>query len=110
MGRAGDIYGQKKIFVSGLVIFTIASFTGGIAPSLLSLVVSRAVQGIGAAMTTVTAFAIFIRIFSEGPERNKALGYLVAVLSGGFAAGAVAGGAFPNFPGGRGVMVLNVAI
>src|SRR2546430_8481016 len=56
MGRAGDIYGQKKIFVGGLVIFTIASFTGGIAPSLLSLIISRSVQGIGAAMTTVTAF------------------------------------------------------
>ncbi|HMB66446.1 MAG TPA: MFS transporter, partial [Candidatus Bathyarchaeia archaeon] len=63
MGRAGDTYGQKKIFVGGLIIFTIASFTGGVAPSLLSLVVSRSIQGIGAAMTTVTAFAIFIRIF-----------------------------------------------
>jgi EmrB/QacA subfamily drug resistance transporter len=110
MGRAGDIYGQKKIFVAGLVIFSIASFTGGIAPSLLSLVVSRAVQGIGAAMTTVTAFAIFIRIFSEGPERNKALGYLVAVVSGGFAAGAVAGGALTTFLGWRWVMFINVPI
>ena len=110
MGRAGDIYGQKKIFVAGLVIFSIASFTGGIAPSLLSLIVSRAVQGIGAAMTTVTAFAIFIRIFSEGPERNKALGYLVAVLSGGFAAGAVAGGALTTFLGWRWVMFINVPI
>src|SRR5256885_3404002 len=107
MGRAGDIYLQKKIFVTGLVIFSIASFTVGIAPSLLSLVVSRAVQGIGAAMTTVTAFAIFIRIFHEGPERNKALGYLVAVLSGGFAAGAVAGGALTTFMGLRWVMFIN---
>src|SRR6266581_3691905 len=110
MGRAGDVYGQKKIFVAGLVIFSIASFTGGIAPSLLSLVVSRAVQGVGAAMTTVTAFAIFIRIFAEGPERNKALGYLVAVLSGGFAAGAVAGGALTTFLGWRWVMFINVPI
>src|SRR2546427_2872046 len=110
MGRAGDTYGQKKIFVGGLIIFTIASFTGGIAPSLLSLVVSRSIQGIGAAMTTVTAFAIFIRIFAEGPERNKALGYLVATLSGGFAAGAVAGGALTTFLGWRWVMFINVPI
>src|SRR5260370_31289931 len=110
MGRGGDIYGKKKIFVGGLIIFTIASFTGGIAPSLLSLVVSRSIQGIGAAMTTVTAFAIFIRIFAEGPERNKALGYLVATLSGGFAAGAVAGGALTTFLGWRGVMFINVPI
>ena len=110
MGRAGDIYGQKKIFISGLIIFTVASFTGGIAQSLLSLIISRSVQGIGAAMTTVTAFAIFIRIFAEGPERNKALGYLVAVLSGGFAAGAIAGGALTTFLNWRWVMFINVPI
>src|SRR5438552_8549762 len=61
-------------------------------------------------MTTVTAFAIFIRIFTEGPERNKALGYLVATLSGGFAAGAVAGGALTTFLGWRWVMFINVPI
>lgn len=110
MGRAGDIYGQKKVFVAGLVIFTIASFTGGVAPSLLSLIISRSVQGIGAAMTTVTAFAIFIRIFPEGPERNKALGYIVAILAGGFAAGAVIGGALTTFLGWRWVMFINIPI
>ena len=87
MGRAGDVYGQKKIFIAGIVLFTIASMAGGLAPSLLILIVFRALQGIGAAMSTVTAFAIFIRIFPEGPQRNKALGVLVAVLSAGFAAG-----------------------
>lgn len=110
MGRAGDVYGQKKIFFAGLVVFTVASFTGGLAPSLLSLVVSRLVQGIGAAMTTVTAFAIFIGLFPEGPERNKAFGYITAVLSGGFAAGAVTGGVLTTFLGWRWVMFVNVPI
>ena len=110
MGRMGDVYGQKRIFVSGLLLFTVASFTGGLAPSLLSLIISRSVQGIGAAMTTVTAFAIFIGLFPEGPERNKALGYLIAVLSGGFAAGAVTGGALTTFLGWRSVMFINVPI
>lgn len=110
MARAGDVYGQKKIFVAGLGVFAVASFAGGLAPSLLSLIVSRLVQGIGAAMTTVTAFAIFIRIFPEGPERNRALGYLIAVLSGGFAAGALAGGAITTFLGWRWVMFINVPI
>jgi len=110
MGRAGDVYGQKKIFIAGLAVFTVASFTGGLAPSLLSLVISRLVQGIGAAMTTVTAFAIFIGLYPEGPQRNKAMGYLVAVLSGGFAAGATAGGVLTTFLGWRSVMFVNVPV
>jgi MFS family permease len=110
MGRAGDVYGQKKIFVTGLVIFTIASFSGGLAPSLLVLVIFRGIQGIGAAMTTVTAFAIFIALFPEGPERNRAFGILIAVLSGGFAAGSVAGGVLTTFLGWRSVMFVNVPI
>src|SRR5467141_2124236 len=110
MGRAGDVYGQKKIFIWGIVVFTIASFAGGLAPSLLVLVVFRALQGIGAAMSTVTAFAIFIRIFPEGPQRNRALGVLVAVLSAGFAAGAIAGGALTVGFGWRSVMFVNVPI
>jgi len=110
MGRAGDVYGQKKIFIGGIVLFTIASFAGGLAPSLLVLIVFRALQGVGAAMSTVTAFAIFIRIFPEGPQRNRALGVLVAVLSAGFAAGAVAGGALTVGFGWRSVMFVNVPI
>ncbi len=110
MGRAGDVYGQKKIFTAGIVLFTIASMAGGLAPSLLILIIFRALQGIGAAMSTVTAFAIFIRIFPEGPQRNSALGVLVAVLSAGFAAGAVAGGALTVAFGWRSVMFVNVPI
>ena len=110
MGRAGDVYGQKKIFIAGIVLFTIASMAGGLAPSLLILIIFRALQGIGAAMSTVTAFAIFIRIFPEGPQRNRALGVLVAVLSAGFAAGAVAGGALTVAFGWRSVMFVNVPI
>jgi EmrB/QacA subfamily drug resistance transporter len=110
MGRAGDVYGQKKIFVGGLVIFTISSLAGGLAPSLLVLIVFRALQGIGAAMTTVTAFAIFIGLFPEGKERNRAFGVLIAVLSGGFAAGSVAGGILTTFLGWRSVMFVNVPI
>ena len=110
MGRAGDVYGQKRIFVAGIVLFTVASMAGGLAPSLLVLIVFRALQGIGAAMSTVTAFAIFIRIFPEGPQRNKALGVLVAVLSAGFAAGAIAGGALTVGFGWRSVMFVNVPI
>ena len=109
-GRAGDIYGQKKLFISGIVLFTIASMVGGFAPSLLSLVISRAIQGIGAAISSVTAFAIFIELFPEGKERNRALGIFIAVLSAGFAAGSVAGGFLTVGFGWRSVMFINVPI
>ena len=110
MGRAGDVFGQKRIFVTGLIIFTASSFSGGLAPSLLTLILFRGVQGIGAAMTTVTAFAIFIEVFPEGPKRNRAFGVLIAVLSGGSAAGAVVGGFLTSFSGWRSVMFVNVPI
>ena len=85
-GRAGDVYGQKKLFVFGIVLFTISSLAAGLSPTLLSLVVARGVQGIGAAISTVTAFAILVATFPEGRERNGALGIFISVLSAGFAA------------------------
>lgn len=109
-GRAGDIYGQKKLFVFGVALFTAASFTGGLAPSLLSLIVSRAIQGIGAAISTVTAFAILVATFPEGRERNRALGIFVSFLSAGFAAGSVAGGILATAFGWRSVLFVNVPI
>src|SRR5256886_7359075 len=54
-GRAGDIYGQKKLFISGIVLFTISSMVGGFAPSLLSLAISRAIPGVRAAISSAPA-------------------------------------------------------
>jgi EmrB/QacA subfamily drug resistance transporter len=109
-GRAGDVYGQKKLFIAGIVTFTVSSLTAGFAPSLLVLIASRTVQGIGAAMTSATAFAILAETFPEGPERNKAIGRLVAFLSAGFAAGTIAGGVLTAAFGWRSVMFVNVPI
>src|SRR5437879_428322 len=91
-GRAGDLYGQKRVFVIGIVLFTVASLTAGLAQSLLMLIVSRAIQGVGAAITIATALAILAATFPEGRERNRAVGVLVAFLSAGVAAGAAGGG------------------
>jgi len=109
-GRAGDVYGQKRLFVFGVILFSIASLTGGLAPSLLSLVISRAVQGVGAAISSVTALSIFVVLFPEGRERNRALGVFVAVLSAGFAAGSITGGILTAIFGWRSVMFVNVPI
>ena len=109
-GRVGDVYGQKKLFIIGVILFSIASLTGGLAPSLPALIVSRTVQGIGAAISSVTALAIFVALFPEGKERNKALGIFVAVLSAGFAAGSIAGGILTAAFGWRSVLFVNVPI
>ena len=109
-GRAGDIYGQKRVFVIGIVLFTVASLTAGLSVSLLMLIVSRAVQGVGAAITTATALAILAGTFPEGPTRNRAFGILVAVLSAGFAAGSIAGGILTAGFGWRSVLFVNVPI
>ena len=109
-GRAGDVYGQKKLFVLGIVMFTAASLTGGLSPSLLTLVIARGVQGVGAAISTVTAFAILIETFPEGRERNRALGIFISVLSAGFAAGSILGGVLTAAFGWRSIMFVNVPI
>ncbi len=109
-GRAGDVYGQKKLFVFGIVLFTISSLAGGLSPSLASLVIARGVQGVGAAISTVTAFAILISTFPEGRERNRALGIFISVLSAGFAAGSILGGVLTAAFGWRSIMFVNVPI
>src|SRR3989449_5098669 len=109
-GRAGDVYGQKRIFVVGIIGFAVSSLTAGFAPSLLVLIISRGVQGIAAAMTTATALAILAATFPEGEQRNKAFGVLVAVLSAGFAAGSILGGVLTAAFGWRSVMFVNVPI
>ncbi|MDE1833341.1 MAG: MFS transporter [Candidatus Micrarchaeota archaeon] len=109
-GRAGDIYGQKRLFISGVLLFVVSSLAAALAPSLIGLIVFRGIQGIGAAISSVTAFAIFMALFPEGRERNRALGVFIAVLSGGFAAGAVAGGALTTLFGWRSVLLINVPI
>jgi len=109
-GRAGDIYGQKRFFIIGVVLFSISSLSGGLAPSLLALVASRAVQGIGAAISSVTALSIFVATFPEGKERNRALGIFVAVISAGFAAGSITGGILTALFGWRSVLFVNVPI
>ncbi|TLZ64651.1 MAG: MFS transporter [Methanobacteriota archaeon] len=109
-GRAGDVYGQKRIFVVGIIGFALSSLTAGFAPSLLILIVSRGIQGVAAAMTTATALAILAATFPEGEERNKAFGVLVAVLSAGFAAGSILGGVLTAAFGWRSVMFVNVPI
>jgi len=108
--RAADSYGRRRVFSIGLLIFALSSLSGGLAPSEVVLLVSRAVQGVGAAMASSTALSLLQINFPEGPERTRALSVFAAVSSAGFAAGVVLGGALTAAFGWRSVFFINVPI
>jgi len=91
-GRAGDLIGRKRVFLAGLVLFTSASFLCGVAQGETMLIVSRGLQGLGAALVSPAALSIVTTTFREGAERTKALGVWAAIAVGGGAVGLVLGG------------------
>jgi EmrB/QacA subfamily drug resistance transporter len=91
-GRAGDLVGRKRVFLIGVVVFTVASLLNGISPSSELLIVFRGVQGLGAAMIAPAALSIITTTFEEGAERTKAMGVWAAIAVGGGAVGLVLGG------------------
>ncbi len=109
-GRAGDLFGKRRLFMVGLIIFGLASFLGGLAHSQTWLIAARAVQGIGAALVAPISFSLITTTFQEGPARNRALGFVGAVASCGFAAGAILGGVLTAGPGWRWILFVNVPV
>src|SRR5579872_3095377 len=71
-GRASDLYGRKRLFIIGLVLFSLASLTGGLTTSELVLIAARAAQGIGAALASATGLALIIRVFGPLGRLNQA--------------------------------------
>ncbi len=91
-GRLADVLSRRLVFIGGVALFGLASLMGGLAGDPTLLVVARAVQGIGAALTAPAAMSIITTTFAEGPERNRALGIYSAMGASGFAGGAVLSG------------------
>src|SRR3954447_16229605 len=91
-GRSADLFGRRRMFMGGVVLFTLASFFCGLAWSEGVLVASRAAQGLGAAIISPAALSIVMTSFEEGAERNKALGIWGALGGSGAAVGVLAGG------------------
>ena len=109
-GRVGDIYGHKKLFIIGVLLFSLASLTGGLASSEIVLILARVVQGLGAAMASATGLSILTAAFPEGKERNRALSVFAAATGSGFAAGMILGGVITASLGWRWVFDINVPI
>ncbi len=109
-GRMGDLWGRRRMFAAGLVLFSLASLAGGLASDLTVLVAARALQGVGAAIVAPAALSLITTNVPEGPARTRALGYYGATASVGFVAGLVLGGALVQFFDWRAVLWVNVPI
>ncbi|WP_221349047.1 MFS transporter [Streptomyces beigongshangae] len=109
-GRAGDILGRRRVFMAGILLFTLASLLGGFAQEPWQLLAARALQGVGGAIASPTSLALITTTFPEGPERNRAFGVFAAVSAGGGAIGLLAGGMLTEWLDWRWVLFVNVPI
>jgi EmrB/QacA subfamily drug resistance transporter len=109
-GRAADLLGRRRVFVWGLVLFAVASLAGGLADSQGLLIAARAVQGLGGAVIAPASLSILTTTFSEGPERNRAVGIWGAMGGAGGAAGVLLGGVLTDLLGWRWILFINVPI
>lgn len=109
-GRLADLFGRRRLFVSGLCLFAAASFAGGLSSSLGELIAFRALQGLGAAALAPAARSILAVLFVEGAERTKALGLWAAVAGSGSVAGLILGGILTSAFGWRSVLFINVPL
>ena len=109
-GRAADLFGRRRMFVAGLIAFSLASLAGGLAQDPVLLIAARVVQGAGAAVVAPAALSLITTGFPEGPERTRAIGLYGAVSSVGFVAGQVLGGVLVQFTSWRAVFLVNVPV
>jgi EmrB/QacA subfamily drug resistance transporter len=109
-GRAGDLVGRKRIFLVGVVVFTVASLLNGLAPTSELLIVFRGLQGLGAALVAPAALSIITTTFAEGAERAKAMSVWAAIAVGGGAVGLVLGGVLVDYLSWPWIFYVNVPV
>src|SRR5436190_2957751 len=109
-GRLGDLLGRRRMLITGLTVFAVASLTAGLATTSGLLVAARLVQGIGAALMAPAALSTLTTTFREGKDRNTALGAWGAISGVAAAAGVFLGGLLAQGPGWRWVFFINPPI
>ena len=109
-GRAADLLGRRRLFVTGLIVFSVASLASGLAWSDEALIAARAAQGLGAAIITPAALSILMTTFAEGRERNTALGVWGAVGAFGAVAGVLLGGILTDLLSWEWIFYINVPV
>jgi EmrB/QacA subfamily drug resistance transporter len=109
-GRAADLFGRRRIFLSGVFVFTLASLACGLAQSDAWIITARGIQGLAGAFMSPAALSIILVTYKEGHERNVALSVWGAVASGGAAVGVLAGGIITQYLNWRWNFFVNVPV
>jgi EmrB/QacA subfamily drug resistance transporter len=109
-GRLGDIVGHRRMFLSGIALFTLASVACGLAGSQGLLIAARAVQGVGGAIVSAVALSLIITLFTEPAERAKAMGVFGFVASGGGSIGVLLGGVLTDTLDWHWIFLVNVPV
>jgi EmrB/QacA subfamily drug resistance transporter len=109
-GRLGDLYGHRRLFLLGIVLFTLASLACGLAGSQLVLIAARAVQGLGGAVVDAVALSLIVDLFTQTGDRAKAMGVFGFVCSGGGTIGALLGGFLTNAFDWHWIFLVNIPI
>src|SRR5215471_14141783 len=109
-GRAGDLFGRRRMFVAGVLLFAAGSFAGGLATTSTWLIAARVVQGAGGAIVAPTALSLIADTFREGASRNRALGIYAGAAGSGGAVGLILGGLITSYFSWRWVLFVNVPI
>jgi EmrB/QacA subfamily drug resistance transporter len=109
-GRLGDLFGHRRLFLIGITLFTFASLACGISNSQETLIVARAVQGLGGAVVSAVALSLIMTLFTEPAERAKAMGVFGFVLSGGGTAGVLLGGIITDTLAWNWIFLINLPV
>jgi EmrB/QacA subfamily drug resistance transporter len=107
-GRAADLLGRKRLFLVGVIVFTLASMLNGLAQSSGMLIIGRGLQGLGGALVSPAALSIVTTTFSDGEQRTRALAVWSAIAAGGSAVGLLLGGALTDLASWRWVFFVNL--
>jgi EmrB/QacA subfamily drug resistance transporter len=109
-GRAGDLFGRRRVFVGGVLVFTVASLLAGLATSAWTLLAARVLQGIGGAFAAPSTLALIATNFAEGPPRNRALAWFSSLTGAGASIGLILGGVLTDWASWRWVFFINLPI
>ncbi len=109
-GRLGDLYGHRRLFAVGIVVFTAASLAAGISSSQATLIAARAAQGLGGAIVSAAGLSLMMSLFTEPAERAKAMGIVGFISAGGGSVGVLLGGILTSFFGWHAVFMVNIPV